>query len=431
MSPSCAWTRLRALGLAALPAALVVGLAGQPVAHADVTADRTGVTVTLGPGQSQNIGKVVSTMPGTVTPVASCDPEVSTTFDANLVETIHVAPDATAGIFTCTVDFQIGGQSFGLVVVNTVHVPGLSLDDVMVAEGDTGTVPATFAVSLSEPSTASVTVHFATANGSATAPADYAAASGTVTFAPGQTDATVTVDVNGDTVDELDEQFAVELSAAVGAAVTDGQGVGTILDDDRDGVFSCRASGLDVGGVEPVLGNGPDAPCVADHQILAHAGLDAGLLAVTADGLDVSTDQTPDLLAGTDPAAGDVATSNATVSTVTISATLVSIELNTVTSQATAGCVSTPGGLVPRFTGSSSVAGLTINGVPMTVGSGPVDIPLAIGTLHLNSTTVSGDSVTRRAVWLHTALTDVVVAESTAGVHGTAAHPGGNPCVTR
>ena len=391
---------------------------------------------------SQAILAGIKAIPVTVTPVANCAPGLSVTFDAasrtvpsgsdaNFVETIHVAPSAGAGTLTCAVDFQVDGHSVGSVEHNTVHVPGLSINDITVTEGNTGTAPATpatFTVSLSEPSTASVTAHFATANGTAVAPADYVPASGTVTFAPGQTSATVTVAVNGDTVDELDEALSVDLSAAVGAAITDGHGVGTVLDDDRDGVFSCRASALNVAGVEPVVANDPNLPCQDDHRTLVQAGLNAGLLRVTADGLDARTDQTPDVLASTAPAAGDDATSNATVSSVTISATLVSIKLKVITSHATAECVSTPTGLTPKFTGSSSVAGLTINGLPVTVGSGPVDIPLVIGTLHLNSTTTTAGSVTQRAVWLHTLLADVVVAESTADVHGTSAHPDGNPC---
>ena len=432
---------LQAAGIRAV--AVNVGSGGlDSSGQATAITDATGGVFLDGVGADQVAQAIldgIRAIPVTVTPVASCDPGLSVSFDAanrtvpggsdaTFVETIQVAPNAGAGVLTCTVDFQIDGHSVGSVEHNTVHVPGLSINDVTVAEGDTGTVPATFAVSLSEPSTASVTVHFATANGSATAPADYAAASGTVTFAPGQTDATVTVDVNGDTVDELDEQFAVDLTGAVGAAITDGHGVGTILDDDRDGVFSCRASALDVGGVEPAVANDPNLPCRDDHRTVVQAGLNAGLLAVTADGLDASTDQTPDSLASTDPAAGDAATSNATVSSVTISATLVSIKLKVITSRAGAECVSTPSGPAPKLTGYSSVAGLTINGVPVTVGSGPLDIPLVIGTLHLNSTTTTADSVTQRAVWLHTALTDVVVAESTADVHGTSAHPGGNPC---
>ena len=78
-----------------------------------------------------------------------------------------------------------------------------------------------------------MTVNYATANGTATRRRDYtAAAAGTLTFAPGETTKTVTVAVNGDTLDEADETFTVNLSAATNATIADGQGVGTITDDD-------------------------------------------------------------------------------------------------------------------------------------------------------------------------------------------------------
>jgi hypothetical protein len=64
----------------------------------------------------------------------------------------------------------------------------------------------------------------------------------------------------------------------------------------------------------------------------------------------------------------------------------------------------------------------------VAIGSGPVDIPLVVGTLHLNNTVTTPTSVTQRAVFLDTLLTDVVVSESRADFHGTTAHPTGNPC---
>ena len=88
-------------------------------------------------------------------------------------------------------------------------------------------------MTLSTASSEPVTVAFATANGTATAGSDYQAASGTVTFAPGETTKTVTVLVNGDRVGEPNETFLVNLSGATGGAVIiDGQGVGTIVDDE-------------------------------------------------------------------------------------------------------------------------------------------------------------------------------------------------------
>jgi hypothetical protein len=116
----------------------------------------------------------------------------------------------------------------------------LSIDDVSVPEGDAGTTDATFTVSLSAPSGQAVTVDFATVDDTATDPGDYASASGTLTFAPGETEKTVTVAVNGDTLVEPDESFFVNLSNATGGAtIADDQGVGTIVNDDVVDDFKC------------------------------------------------------------------------------------------------------------------------------------------------------------------------------------------------
>jgi hypothetical protein len=101
-----------------------------------------------------------------------------------------------------------------------------------VTEGNTGTRAATFTVTLSAASTQAVTVAYATGNGTATPGSDYEAGSGTLTFAPGETSKTITILVNGDTLVEGDEVFAVNLSNAVGATIHDGQGAGTIVNDD-------------------------------------------------------------------------------------------------------------------------------------------------------------------------------------------------------
>jgi hypothetical protein len=101
-----------------------------------------------------------------------------------------------------------------------------------VTEGNTGTHTATFTVILSAASTESVTVAYATGNGSATAGSDYQAASGTLTFAPGETTRTITVPVIGDRLGEPNETFVVNLSSPTNATIADGQGVGTVVDDE-------------------------------------------------------------------------------------------------------------------------------------------------------------------------------------------------------
>jgi hypothetical protein len=87
-------------------------------------------------------------------------------------------------------------------------------------------------VSLSAAYDAPVTVSFATADGTATVGSDYQATSGTLTVPAGQTSGTITVQVNGDRIAEPNETFVVNLSAPNYGVITDGQGVGTITDDE-------------------------------------------------------------------------------------------------------------------------------------------------------------------------------------------------------
>jgi Bacterial Ig-like domain (group 3)/FG-GAP-like repeat len=110
--------------------------------------------------------------------------------------------------------------------------PSLSVDDVSVAEGDSGTKTLTFTVSLSAASSLTVAANFATADASANAGSDYQAATGSLTFNPGETSKTVAVSITGDTTNEPDETFVVNISNPVNATVSDGQGVGTIVNED-------------------------------------------------------------------------------------------------------------------------------------------------------------------------------------------------------
>src|SRR5438132_3208324 len=99
-------------------------------------------------------------------------------------------------------------------------------------EGNTVTTLCNFVVSLSPASTQTVTVNYATADGSATAGSDYQAASGTVTFNPGQTSKTLTVLVNGDRLGETNETFFVNLNSPTNGVIADGQALATIVDDE-------------------------------------------------------------------------------------------------------------------------------------------------------------------------------------------------------
>jgi hypothetical protein len=108
----------------------------------------------------------------------------------------------------------------------------LSVGDATLVEGNEGTRYALVRVTLDAPSNKTVTVNYATANGTATAGSDYAAVSGKLTFAAGETARTVAVPVFGDRAFEPDETFVVNLSGAKGARIADGQGVVRIIDDE-------------------------------------------------------------------------------------------------------------------------------------------------------------------------------------------------------
>src|SRR6185295_4237674 len=113
--------------------------------------------------------------------------------------------------------------------------PDVTIDNVMIAEGDGGPAVATFTVSLSRPAPAAgVKFDIATQNDTATTgDNDYVADSLVAqTIMPGNTTYTFEVTVNGDTTVEPDETFFVNLSNVTGAILVDGQGVGTIQNDD-------------------------------------------------------------------------------------------------------------------------------------------------------------------------------------------------------
>ncbi|MGQ0622005.1 MAG: Calx-beta domain-containing protein [Panacagrimonas sp.] len=110
----------------------------------------------------------------------------------------------------------------------------LSISDASVTEGNSGTANLVFTVSLSVASASPVTVNYATADGTAKlSDLDYpAAVGGSLSFTPGQTSQTITVPVKGDTKFEPNETLFVNLSGATGASISDGQGVGSITNDD-------------------------------------------------------------------------------------------------------------------------------------------------------------------------------------------------------
>ena len=189
-----------------------VTVSAAPVAPA-VAGDYTlsGSRLTIAPGATASTGTVT---------VTGVDDDVVT--GTKQVTVSGVAANAQG----------IGGPPSVTLSIADDDAPGLSIADASVAEGDTGSTPMTFTVVLSPVALSTVTVDWATADATARAGTDYAAASGRLAFGAGDSRRTVTVMVSGDGVDEPDRTFTVVLSGASGAAVSDGTATGTIRDDD-------------------------------------------------------------------------------------------------------------------------------------------------------------------------------------------------------
>src|SRR5262249_36943869 len=109
------------------------------------------------------------------------------------------------------------------------------ISDVSQLEGNAGTTPFVFNVTLSAPSASIVTVKYATIDNTALSHgknADYSKVQGTLSFAPGEISQTVIVLVNGDTIVEPDETFFVALTKPTSAVLARDQGIGTVQNDD-------------------------------------------------------------------------------------------------------------------------------------------------------------------------------------------------------
>ncbi len=117
--------------------------------------------------------------------------------------------------------------------LNVAPPVGIGITGGSVVEGNAGTAPLSFTVTLSAAASTTVTVAYATAGGSAAAGTDFVAQSGTLSFAPGETTKTVAVDVIGDTAFESNETFTVVLSgASSNATIQTASATGTITNDD-------------------------------------------------------------------------------------------------------------------------------------------------------------------------------------------------------
>ncbi|MBI4663139.1 MAG: hypothetical protein HY735_30395 [Verrucomicrobia bacterium] len=183
------------------------------------TADRTAMA---GSDYTRTTGKLIFA-PGVITnsfPVpilGDATKEPNETFEVRLSNPIHAR--------------LIRNVALGTILDDDV-LPTLTITDTVVAEGNSGVANAVFVARLSTPSAQTITVGFQTAGGTATSGSDFKALSGTLEFAPGTDTRNISVEVIGDLAFEPDETFFVNLANPLNAVIADGQGQGTILNDD-------------------------------------------------------------------------------------------------------------------------------------------------------------------------------------------------------
>jgi chitinase len=182
-------------------------------------------------------------------PVDYTSQEKAIRFEAGETSKTFAVEVVADGVFeaneTFGVELAIGPGDFPVRFADDTGVgtilnddAAVAINDVSVTEGNSGSKLATFTITRTGPLSRSSTVDWSTAdllgfsNAPATAGSDYAATNGTASFAVGQTSTTVSVPVLGDALAERDERFEVRLTSAAGAWITDGSGIGTIVNDD-------------------------------------------------------------------------------------------------------------------------------------------------------------------------------------------------------
>jgi aryl-phospho-beta-D-glucosidase BglC (GH1 family) len=223
-----------------------ISIANASVAEGNSGTSNASFTVTLSNASTAPVTVGYSTSNGTATAGTDFTAASGTlTFapgSTSQTITVKVTGDSTVEsdeTFNVTLASPTGGTiskgtAVGTIINDDVAAPppSITISNASVAEGNSGTNNATFTVTLSNAASTPVTVAYATSNGTATAGADYTATSGTLTFAPGTTSQTVTVQVTGDTTVESDETFNVTLSSPTGATLAKATAVGTITNDD-------------------------------------------------------------------------------------------------------------------------------------------------------------------------------------------------------
>ena len=221
-------------------------------------------TITRINGQASNITVQYSTSDGTASAGADYAATTGTvTFGANETFkqiTVPIINDSLDEVDPETINLTVsgvsGGASLGNLLTSVLNIrdddplPATNIDSITVVEGNTSNSVAIVPVHLQVPSGRVVTVNYQTVSGTATSPDDFLPASGTITFAPGETFKNVSVTIVGDRVIEPNETFNVVLSAPINTSLANSSAVVSISNDDASVTVGGRVLTSDGAGLK-------------------------------------------------------------------------------------------------------------------------------------------------------------------------------------
>ncbi len=264
-----------------------------------------------GPSAAQSYTLDGSNLTGVFTVTAPADFEVSKlSATSGFLNSVDVSPSSglinqliyvrlKAGLLQNTYTGNITHAGGGLTTTPSVGVsgivsdlPGISINDVTQAEGNTGTSVFSFTVSLSSPAPAGgVSFDITSVNGTATDPSDFTAKTLTSQLIPeGSSTYTFDILVNGDTDVESTESFNVTISNLTNATIVDGTGLGTVTNDDA---VITKISAIQGSGVTTPLTGSPtvtvDAVVTGTYQLPAGSGQIRGFF-LQEESVDMDTD---------------------------------------------------------------------------------------------------------------------------------------------
>ncbi|MDD1422714.1 M10 family metallopeptidase C-terminal domain-containing protein, partial [Dolichospermum sp. ST_sed1] len=175
-------------------------------------------------GATPGTGKTITFAANSATAILTIDPTADTTFESDETVALTLVAGTNYTIGTTT---AVTGT-----ITNDDFLPTINLSaNQTIVEGFTSPQNLSYTVTLSKASTQSITVQYATANGTAIAGADYTSTTGVLTFNPGITTQVINIPILNDDLNEVNETFTVSLTSPTNAVLGTTKTVTTTISD--------------------------------------------------------------------------------------------------------------------------------------------------------------------------------------------------------